>query len=44
MNHLFLNDPNGSPAGYSSLKDRKVIPAALDLLTGWIVQHVKEGA
>lgn len=36
-NHLFLTDPDGNPAGYARLRDRKVRKPVLGLLSDWLV-------
>ena len=35
-NHLFLTDPDGDPAGYARLRDRKVRKPVLGLLSDWL--------
>ncbi|HEX6559999.1 MAG TPA: alpha/beta fold hydrolase [Longimicrobiales bacterium] len=44
VNHLFLADPDGNPAMYSSLKDRKVVANAVELITDWVVKHASATA
>jgi dienelactone hydrolase len=41
VNHLFLNDPSGSPDGYPALKNTKVNRAVLGALTEWAVRVLK---
>jgi hypothetical protein len=41
VNHLFLLDPSGDPAGYSGLKDTQVVTNAVDLVRNWVVKHAK---
>lgn len=41
VNHLFLRDPSGDPAGYSGLKDTQVVASAVDLVRNWVVKHAK---
>jgi dipeptidyl aminopeptidase/acylaminoacyl peptidase len=40
-NHLFLNDPSGSPRTYADLKDTKVRREALGALADWAVRVLK---
>jgi pimeloyl-ACP methyl ester carboxylesterase len=37
-NHLFLVDPSGAPAGYTSLKDTKLRREVLGALADWVVR------
>jgi pimeloyl-ACP methyl ester carboxylesterase len=37
-NHLFLVDPSGAPAGYTSLKDTRVRREVLGALADWVVR------
>ena len=39
VNHLFLSDPSGDVAGYSSLRNRNLVPELLQLIGDWIVKH-----
>ncbi len=41
VNHLFIPDADGSPAGYSALPDRKVAANVVALITDWISDHVR---
>ena len=41
VNHLFVPDADGSPAGYSALPDRKVAANVIALITDWISDHVR---
>jgi hypothetical protein len=41
VNHIFLLDPSGDPAGYGGLKNKQVVADAVDLLRNWVVQHAK---
>ncbi len=41
MNHLFIHDPDGNPAGYAKLKSNKVEPQALGVMADWLVAHLK---
>jgi len=40
-NHLFLIDPSGAPAGYTSLKDTRVRREVLGALADWVVRVMK---
>ena len=40
-NHLFLVDPSGAPAGYTSLKDTKMRREVLGALADWMVRVLK---
>jgi pimeloyl-ACP methyl ester carboxylesterase len=40
-NHLFLVDPSGAPAGYTSLKDTKMRREVLGALADWMVRVMK---
>jgi hypothetical protein len=40
-NHLFLVDPSGAPAGYTSLKDTRVRREVLGALADWVVRVMK---
>ncbi len=40
-NHLFLADPSGAPAGYTTLKDTRVRREVLGTLADWMVQVMK---
>ena len=40
-NHLFLVDPSGAPAGYTSLKDTRVRREVLGAMADWMVQVMK---
>ncbi len=40
-NHLFLVDPSGAPAGYTSLKDTKMRREVLGALADWVVRVMK---
>ena len=37
MNHLFVHDPDGNPAGYTRLPSSKVMPDVLGALADWLV-------
>lgn len=41
VNHLFLRDPSGDPAGYGGLKDTQVVTNAVDLIRNWMVKQAK---
>ena len=40
-NHLFVPDPSGAPAGYTSLKDTRVRADVLGALADWVVQVMR---
>ena len=42
LNHLFIHDPSGNPAGYVKLTSNKMNPDVLGALADWLV--VKLGA
>ena len=41
VNHLFLEDPSGSPGGYAGLPSKRIPDSILSLLTDWVVQRVR---
>ncbi len=41
-NHLFVEDPDGSPMGYSSLPTSKVRPEVLSDIASWVALHFKK--
>jgi uncharacterized protein len=41
-NHLFLVDPSGAPAGYTTLKDTRVRREVLGALAEWVVRVMKQ--
>jgi alpha-beta hydrolase superfamily lysophospholipase len=41
VNHLFLRDANGNPAGYGGLPDKRVVAEAMKAIEDWILTHVK---
>jgi acetyl esterase/lipase len=41
VNHLFLSDPVGNAVGYSSLRDRNVVPQLLQIVGDWIITQSK---
>ncbi len=41
VNHLFLNDPDGRPAGYPSLADARLSRAALGALADWVADTMR---
>ncbi len=41
LNHLFLPDPHGSPAGYADLPSREVAPQALGALADWLATRLR---
>jgi uncharacterized protein len=40
VNHLLLRDPDGSPAGYVTLRDRAVVPEVLGTLAEWLAARL----
>jgi dienelactone hydrolase len=38
LNHLFVLDPSGQPAGYTGLKSARVTPEVLGLIADWLVK------
>jgi len=40
-NHLFLADPDGSPAGYAALPSKQVRPAVLGAIADWLSATLK---
>lgn len=42
VNHLFLADPGGSPAGYAALPNRQVVPEALGTLADWLAARMTD--
>ncbi len=41
VNHLFLDDPSGSPGGYAVLQSKRISDSILSVLTGWVSQRVR---
>ena len=41
INHLFLEDPSGSPSGYAGLPSKRIPDSILSLLTDWVLQRVR---
>jgi alpha-beta hydrolase superfamily lysophospholipase len=41
LNHLFLRDPDGTPARYATLTNPRVDPEALGLLADWLATKLK---
>jgi dienelactone hydrolase len=41
VNHLLLPDPDGSPAGYASLRDRRVAREVLGTLADWLAERLR---
>jgi dienelactone hydrolase len=44
VNHLFLADPSGDPAGYVALSDKRVPPAVLGTIADWLATTLRVGA
>jgi fermentation-respiration switch protein FrsA (DUF1100 family) len=42
VDHLFLFDPDGSPAGYATLPSKKVVPELLDTIGEWLEKTLKK--
>jgi fermentation-respiration switch protein FrsA (DUF1100 family) len=40
INHLMLRDPDGAPAGYASLEDRRVAPEVLGAIVDWLTDRL----
>lgn len=40
-NHLFLQDPDGNPAGYAALPSSRVRGDVVEVLVEWLVRHLK---
>jgi uncharacterized protein len=40
INHLMLRDPDGNPAGYTSLEERRVAPEALGAIADWVTDRL----
>jgi uncharacterized protein len=41
VNHLLLRDPDGNPAGYSTIADRAVVPEARGALADWLARTLR---
>jgi dienelactone hydrolase len=41
VNHLFLRDPSGDPAGYAALPSTEIPDGVLEVLTGWLVERLR---
>ena len=41
MNHLFLDDPDGDPAGYPRLAGAGFAPPVMEALTEWLVKRLR---
>jgi hypothetical protein len=41
LNHLFIPDPSGLPAGYNLLPTNKVAPEVLGMMTEWLVERLR---
>ena len=39
LNHLFIPDTSGNPAGYTQLKSNKVSSEVLGMMADWLVVH-----
>ncbi|MGZ8378902.1 MAG: alpha/beta hydrolase family protein [Gemmatirosa sp.] len=44
VNHLFLADPSGDPAGYVALADKRLPPAVLGLIVEWLAATLRAEA
>ncbi|MBI1809497.1 MAG: alpha/beta fold hydrolase [Gemmatimonadetes bacterium] len=44
MNHLFIHDPDGNPAGYAKLKSNKMEQEPLGVMAEWLVKHLHPAA
>jgi hypothetical protein len=40
LDHLFVPDPGGQPAGYVDLKSARVTPAVLGMIADWLAAHL----
>jgi hypothetical protein len=40
LDHLFVPDPSGQPAGYVDLKSARVTPTVLGMIADWLVVHM----
>jgi len=41
VNHLFLEDPDGDPAGYAKLAGEGFVPAVTDALADWLAKRLE---
>jgi len=41
MNHLFIHDPDGMPAGYGRLPNRRVEPEVLGVIADWLAAKLR---
>jgi len=41
LNHLFIHDPDGMPAGYARLPDRRMEPEVLGTLADWLAAKLR---
>jgi len=39
LNHLFLADPTGNPAGYGALPSKQIGPEVMGTIADWIAKH-----
>ena len=39
LNHLFIRQPGGNPAGYTSLPSNVVVPEVIGTLVEWVHAH-----
>ena len=44
LNHLFIRQPGGDPAGYATLRTNLVEPAVLGAIADWIVARTATAA
>jgi len=40
LDHLFIHDPDGNPAGYAKLPTNKMSAEALGVMADWVVKHL----
>jgi uncharacterized protein len=41
INHLLVADPDGSPAGYTTLPDHRVASEVLGVIAEWLVERLR---
>ena len=41
VNHLFLKDASGNPAGYAALPDKRLVSNVVDMIVDWVLKHTK---
>ena len=42
VNHMFLDDPDGRPSGYSNLPSRRISTQALRLISDWVTEQLRK--